>query len=213
MLTYYIGNIREKRFLFRKERQRAALADNCDVLADFKLNGKICFVLGDIPYGNMSVGEYLGYARALKTRLPLNNGAAKNLLKKAGVKVSLKRKMRSLPRYIFRAVLLAAAIDENTREVWLNFDGVPYSRSSRNGIRNILDKTLRTFGSVHAAVSDYRFIPKNANVLVASNGVLTEGITKSASHAYGKLRFNRMRRKSDLVLSSLNGKETLLCDN
>ena len=39
MVTYYIGNIREKRFLFRKYKTRAAVADNCDVLAHFKLNG------------------------------------------------------------------------------------------------------------------------------------------------------------------------------
>ncbi len=87
MVTYYIGNIREKRFLFRKYKTRAAVADNCDVLAHFKLNGKVCFVLGDIPYGDMRVGEYLAYARALKTRLPLTDAAAAALLKRAGVRV------------------------------------------------------------------------------------------------------------------------------
>lgn len=213
MITYYIGNVREKRFLFRKFRPCAAMADNADVLCDFRLNGKMCFVLGDIPYGDMRVGEYLAYARALKTKLPMGDDAAKALLRKVGVRAGVRRKMKNLPRDVFRAVLLAAALNDDTRAVWINYDGVAYSFFSRARIRRQLHTAAKSFEEVHAAVSDYRFIPRAAHTLVAADGVLTEGKCKSASRRYGRLRLRRSRRKQNLALGMLCGRKTLLCDN
>lgn len=213
MLTYYIGNIREKRMLFRAPKPQAVLADNTDVLADFKLNGKVCFVLGDIPYANMRVGEYLGYARSLKTRLPIDASEAKRLLQRVGLRVRLSRKMRSLPRYLFRGVLLAAALEDDTRHAWINLDGVAYSRRTCRNVRRMLQSTERMFEEVHAAVSDYRFIPKNARVRTAACGALREGGCKSASRPCGKLYIDKRRRKSNLALSALNGHKMLTCDN
>ncbi|MCI8459011.1 MAG: hypothetical protein HFE46_05035 [Clostridia bacterium] len=213
MVTYYIGNIREKRFLFRKYKTRAAVADNCDVLAHFKLNGKVCFVLGDIPYGDMRVGEYLAYARALKTRLPLTDAAAAALLKRAGVRVGVHKRMRALPREVFRGVLLAAAVDDDTQSAWLNLDGVPFSWRARGRVRGMVRRMARQYGEVHVAVSDYRFIPRKASAMAVANNAMSCGRVKSASRRCGRLRFARYKRKANLVLEGLNGKKTLLCDN
>ncbi len=213
MVTYYIGNIRDKRKYFRRKREYAASADNCDVLADFRLGGKICFVLGDIPYGDMRVGEYLGYACALKTRLPLNDAAAKEMLRRVGLRVNLDRKLRRLPREIFRVLLLATAVESSTREVWLNLDGVAYSFFSRKRIRRMVRRMKKNYENVHVAVSDVRFIPRRARVLAASSGAMLAGKPRSCSRLCGRMRLRRATRKSNLALSALSGRKMLLCDN
>ena len=213
MITYYIGNVREKRMFFRKTRIDAALADNCDVLADFKLNGKVCFVLGEIPYADMRVGEYLGYARALKTRLPLSDSAAKELLEKAGTRVSLCKRMGKLNRLTFRAVLLAAALTDATRESWLNLDGIAYSFFMRLHMRRMLNRIAKNYEHVPVAVSDYRFIPRKACVMAATDGAIVLGRSRSASRRIGKIRFRKEKASANIALDILNGKRTVLCDN
>lgn len=213
MITYYIGNIKQKRAWFRMRREGAALADNSDVLADFQWRGKVCFVMGDIPYGNMRVGEYLAYARALQTNTSLSGKAAAMLLRRVGIRVDPRKKMSALPRETYRAVLLAAALEENTRAVWLNFDGIAYRRRVARRIRHMLACLSRSFAEVHAAVSDYRFIPKKAHAVTAANGVFASGRVKSASRPFGRLYIRRAQRDCDLVLGALNGKKALLCDN
>lgn len=213
MLTYYIGNVREKRRLFRKYREGGANADNADILADFPLDGKVCIVLGDIPYGDMRVGEYLCYARALTSSAPLSLSAAKALLRKCGAPVSMRRKMRTLPRYLFRAVLLSAAVQNDTGQVWLNLDGIAYSHAVKSAVRHMLRRMMRAFAEVHVAVSDYRFIPRGARVMAVTKTDVVPGYARSASRPYGRLRLRRDSVKSDLILSVLNGHKTLLCDN
>ncbi|MDE6398675.1 MAG: hypothetical protein K2L51_05085 [Clostridiales bacterium] len=213
MVTYYIGNIRQKRMLFREKRAGAAVADNSDVLADFRLNGKVCFVLGDVPYGDMRVGEYLAYARALKTRLPLSDAGVRALLRRVGVRVRADRKMRSLPRELFRGVLLAAAFDDGMQSAWINLDGVAYSFFTRARVRKLVRGIARRFGEVHVAVSDHRFIPRKAHTLTAASGVLTECRVRSRSRRLGKLRFRRIKRAVALSLGNLQEKQAVLCDN
>ena len=214
MVTYYIGNVRNKRRLFREHGPETATADNCDVLADFKFGGKVCFVLGDIPYGDMRVGEYLAYARALKTQLPLSAKQAKELLRRVGAQVSLERKMSSLSRLVFRFVLLASVVDEDTEEVRINLDGIAYSRRTRRKMRLLVKRASRGYGCVRVAVSDYRFIPKSARVMaVTADGSVTEGKTKSMSRRYCRMRFSRDKRKESLALCALSGRKTVLCDN
>lgn len=213
MVTYYIGNLRQKRMLFREKRADAAVADNCDVLADFRLNGKVCFVLGDIPYGDMRVGEYLAYARALKTRLPLSDAGARALLRSVGVGVRTDRKMKRLPRELFRGVLLAAAYDEGMRAAWINLDGVAYSFFTCARVRKLVRGIARRFAEVHVSVSDSRFIPRKAHTLTAASGMLTECRVRSRSRRLGKLRFRRIKRTSRVSLAGLKERQTVLCDN
>lgn len=214
MITYYIGNVRRKRMLFRDCGEDVAVADNCDVLADFPFGGKVCFVLGDIPFADMKVGEYLAYCRALKSSSPLSAKQAKELLRRAGLKISLERRMFTLSRLLFRFVHLAAQVGEDTREVRINLDGIMYSRRAKSKMRDILRRTERGYAEVRVSVSDYRFLHKNACVMsVTADGAVVRGKSKSKSRKYGKMRFNKEKRKQSLALSSLNGRKTLLCDN
>ena len=212
MITYYIGNIREKRKLFRSPHEGAAVADNCDVLADFGVNGKICMVLGDIPYADMRVGEYLSYTRALKAQAPLSAESAGKLLRRVGVKVSLDKKMGSLSRFYFRGVLLAAALNDDTTEAWLNLDGIAYSPAAKMGMLAMLRRATRNFENVHVSVSDYRFIPRSANSLAVTTRGTVPGKPKSVSRRYVRLRFCKKKRRESLVLSALSGRKTVLCD-
>lgn len=214
MFTYYIGNVREKRHFFRRKRENAALADNCDVLADFRLNGKVCFVLGDIPYADMRVGEYLGYALALTTKLPLGEGGAKDLLRKAGLRIGTGKKMGRLSRLQFRAVMLAASLAENKREIYINLDGIAYSLFAKYKMNVWLSRLGRRYNSVHVAVSDYRFIPAKANVVsVTADGEMRSGMSKSTSYKFGRLHFSRRKCRKNPMLSDFNGKVGILCDN
>lgn len=213
MIKYYMGDVRQKRFLFRSQKTNAAVADNSDIIADCKLNGKICFVLGDIPFGDMCIGQYLSYARALKTKIALSDYAKRALLKKAGVRVSLCRKMKTLPRELFRGVALAAAIDDDSKQAWLNLDGVAFSHAARRRVRRMLRGVERHFSEVHVAVSDSRFIPKKAPALLAKDGELVAERRRSVSRLLGKLRVEKSKRKSNAVFSQIHGCRALLCDN
>ncbi|MDE7395394.1 MAG: hypothetical protein K2M95_04680 [Clostridiales bacterium] len=213
MITCYIGNVRDKRRLFLTPRAEAIVADNCDVLADFRLGGKVCFLLGDIPYGDMRIGEYLSYARALQTRLPLSAAKAKELLHGAGVRISPRRKMASLSRIAFRAVILAAKIDTAVREVWLDFDGVPYSLHAKREARRILKRLSRRYENVHAAFSDYRFLFRgSAHVTVASGGIHA-GAVRSYSRKIGTSALKKVADRYGMPRTMLKRSKAILCDN
>lgn len=213
MITCYIGNIRDKRRLFLTPRAEAIVADNCDVLADFRLGGKVCFLLGDIPYGDMRVGEYLSYARALKTRLPLSAKATKELLRNAGGACSPRRKMASLSRVAFRAVLLAAKFDSSVREVWLDFDGVPYSHAAKREAKRILKRLSRRYENVHAAFSDYRFLFRGATHVTVASGRVHAGAVRSYSRKIGTGALKKVAERYGVPRTILKNSKAILCDN
>lgn len=213
MITCYIGNVRDKRRLFLTPRAEAIVADNCDVVADFNLGGKVCFLLGAIPYGDMRVGEYLSYARALKTRLPLTATETKILLFSAGLDCSPQRKMSSLSRVAFRAVILAAKMDENVREVWLDFDGVPYSLRAKREVKKILKRLSFRYEHVHAAFSDYRFLFRGATCVTVASGSVHAGAVKSYSRRIGTGALKKVADRYGVPRSVLRRGKALLCDN
>ena len=214
MLTYYIGNVQKKRAYFREHFNDGVGVDNCDVTASLNLNGKACIVLGDIPFANMSVGEYLCYSRALRDRLPLTHAAAKMLLRRAGLRVSLESKLGSLNRFSFRLVLLAAALKDEVKDIWLNLDGIAYSPYAAHRLRRTLKRIEGGRVDLHLSVSDSRFVPKKAKVItVASGGGMVEGRVNSRARYIGRLKFSRAKIKKSFALSMLSGKLAILCDN
>ena len=214
MITYYIGNVQKKRAYFRQHFKDSVGVDNCDVSASIDLKGKACIVLGDIPFGNMSVGEYLCYSRALLERLPLTHNAAKMYLRRAGLKVRLNVKLGQLNRFIYRLVLLAAAMRDEVKDIWLNLDGIAYSFVTMRRVRSVLKRIEGGRVNLHVAVSDYRMVPKSAKVItVAHDGALIDGIVRSRARYIGRLRFSRSKIRRSFALSMLNGKPALLCDN
>lgn len=212
MITYYIGNIREKRKLFNDRKEGKAVADNRDVLADFGFNGKVCMVLGGIPFGDMRVGEYVLYACALKPVRPDSSDKVKALLRRAGLNIPLCKKMSALSRLQYRCVLLATEIGDDTREVWLNLDGIAYSPLTKLSAVAALKRLSAHFDNVHVSVSDYRFIPASARSIAVTARGMIPGKPRSASRRFGKLHFSRKTREESIVLSALCGRKTILCD-
>ena len=214
MITYYIGNVQKKRSYFRAHFKGSVGVDNCDVTAALDLRGKACIVLGDIPFGNMSVGEYLCYSRALTQRLPLTHSAAKTYLRRAGLRANLNAKLCSLSRLSYRLVLLAAALKDEVTDIWLNLDGVAYSPCVAHRLRRALKRIEGGRVDLHLAVSDSRFLPKKAKIVtVASDGGMVEGRVNSRARYIGRLKFSRAKIKKSFALSMLNGKPALMCDN
>lgn len=213
MITCYLGNVRDKRRLFLTPRPGAIVADNCDVLADFRLNGKVCFLLGDIPYGDMRVGEYLSYAQALRTRLPLSSKGAKELLYAVGVTCSPQRKMRSLSRIAFRAVMLAAKLDPSVRAVWLDFDGVPFSHRAKREAKRVLKRLSRRYGEVHAAFSDARFVFSGAKCVTLASGGVHNTVVRTYSRRMGTGALKKVALRFGVPHSVLKHSKALLCDN
>ena len=108
--------------------------------------------------------------------------------------------------------MLAAALDEGTKEAWLNLDGIAFSPLAKRGMLAMLRRMARNFENVHVSVSDYRFIPRSANSLAVTTRGTVQGKPKSASRKYVRLRFCKKKRRESLVLSALSGRKTVLCD-
>ena len=212
MITCYLGNVRDKRRLFLTPREGAIVADNCDVLADFRLNGKVCFLLGDIPYGDMRVGEYLSYAQALRMRLPLSSKGAKELLYGAGLTCSPQSKMKSLSRVAFRAVMLAAKFDSSVHAVWLDFDGVPFSHRAKREAKRILTRLARRYSEVHAAFSDSRFLFSGVTCVTVTAGEVQVGATRTHSRRMGMGALKQVALHYGVPQSMLKHSQALLCD-
>ena len=214
LITYYLGNVQKKRAYFRSHFKDNVGVDNCDVTASLNLNGKECIVLGDIPFGNMRVGEYICYSRALTEKLPLTHAAAKMYLRRAGLKVSINAKLGQMDRLTFRLVLLSAALRDEVKDIWLNLDGIAYSPVVASRIKRTLKKIEGGRVNLNVAVSDYRLVPKKAKaVTVTSDGKVADGIVKFCARNIGRLKFSRSKIKRSFALSMLSGKTALLCDN
>lgn len=195
MVTYCTGSITAKRRAFRNESgEETVNVDNDEVLATFTLNKKLYVVVGTVPFSNMTVQQFVASSRALRTNLPLKRSALKELLVKVGVRRRLGRRMGSLMPAEYRAVCLAAKLEITTKNIYVNYDGLEYSRRNRKVLSRFLKIWGKTY-NVFAAVSDTRFIPKKAAVLrYTENGIEQKRKTernKTVSTAALKRRLRR----------------------
>lgn len=213
MVMYCMGNIGAKRRAFRAVNQSNELClDNDDVVADFLLNGKVYFVIGAMPFGDMSVWDYICYSRALKTRLSLNASAVKQLLKAAGCKVSLFKKLKNLDRITYRRVMFAAKIDSNITDIYANFDGVAYSLSAKRKLKKLVADWKKSY-NVFVSVSDSRFIPKKAETSVYLPDGIVSGYVPQRGKHIRQGKFSRALSKNGMVFKWNNIKDIVLCDN
>ncbi len=159
MVTYCVGDIVAKRRAFRKKCDGDTVSlDNDDVIADVKANDETCFLIGELPFADFSIADYVRYARANLTQLALGKVAIKNLLRLAGYKGSMFRCIKRLSRVDYRKIQLASKVTDKTRIVYVNFDGLPYTKFYKRRLRALL-KTWKKF-DVYVSVSDVRFLPK-----------------------------------------------------
>ncbi len=197
MVVYCTGNVTAKRRAFRSVNSEDSICvDNDEIIATYFLNSKLYFLIGEIPYSNMSVEQFVACARALKTQLPLNRMSIKEMVKQAGYTGSSRKKLGRLSRIEYRAVALAAKTDFTVKNIYLNFDGLEYSRKNSKQLKKFLAVCSKAYG-VHVSVSDARFLPPNAQVLCYGSG--NETVSTSVQKSVKK----RILRKK-LILAGMD---------
>ena len=212
MVTYCTGNIAAKRRHFKAQSSESAVSvDNDEVLATFTLNKKVYLVVGTTPFSNTRLGQFIAYSRALKSSLPLKLDTIKAMLKRAGVRKSVCVKMGALDSIDYRAASIASKLDITTKTVYVNFDGLEYSR--RNSKR--MNRYLRIWGkdyTVFAAVSDTRFIPKKSTVLHYTQTGVEEKRIKSSSRTVTTATLKRRLRRAGMEMKIPEIKTVIVCD-
>lgn len=187
-VIYCIGLAQKKRAYFRREvNEGAVFADNDEVLAGFPENGRTFFVIGDYPFKDMGVYEFVRYNRmVLSGDAPSKKEVSDFLRKATGKRVSLKRKLGKLCLFGYRAVTVISKCTEKTERVAVSFDGCLYSPSKERALRRFVS-ALSKYKEVLVSVSDSRFIPSGATVRRFDSNQTTELSLKSESRAfYGK---------------------------
>lgn len=163
-VMYLVGDSAEKRRLMRSGGQGVARALNDEVSAVCRVTGRDYYVVGKHPFAAFTVWQYMRYERALLSATPLNKKEAAALLKKMGVRVSLRRRFGSLSYAERRLVTAASRITGRTSTVALNLDGAPYSRRLKKQLRRAV-KRLRSSYALWIAVTDSRLVPRRAGVV------------------------------------------------
>lgn len=213
MINYCMGNVGAMRRSFRAvSGDNVVSLDNDDVVADFLLDGKVYFVLGDIPCANMRVVEYLSYARALKSKLPLSSKESRRLLKQVGAHFGLNQKVGKLSRVDYRRLQLASKIDTATRCVYVNFSGIQYTARTKHLIKSLLRQWSKNL-QVVVAFSDHRFIPAKANATVFLPDGTASGKVCQTSHHIATRTFRKALLLSNLTFKWLGKIRVIRTDN
>ncbi len=211
MVTYCIGNIAAKRRAFRAQSSDSAVcADNDEVLATFTLGGKLYVVTGTVPFSNTRLGQFIAYSRALKSHLPLKLDTIKEMLKSAGIKKNVCAKMGTLDVIDYRAASLAAKLDITTKTVYVNFDGLRFTRRNSKKIARYLRIWSKTY-SVFVSVSDSRFIPRKAHVLNYTQNGVEEKRRKVSCRPTTRSSVRRRLRRAGMEMNLPQVKSIVVC--
>ena len=195
-ITYLVGDCAEKRRLMRVGGVSLARAMNDEVSAICRMGGKDYYVIGKHPFSSFTVWQYMRYERALLSPVPLTKTSAKELLKKAGLHISLSKRLGSLSVVKRRLVTVLSRITDSTSSVALSLDGVPYSMRLKRQLRRASAKLRKTYG-LYVAVTDSRFAVKGNGVEIRPNTLFVRsrkkyrsGVVRRASLIEGlKARF------------------------
>ena len=157
MVGYILGDsVAKRRVCGAKSNAEEVYVDNSEVVAIVK-NGDGCFyAIGDIPFSDMSVESYVAYSRALFDAQNMSNKRIRALLKKAGYKKKISQKMKTLDVFDFRRVQIASKIREDTKAIYINMDGVVYSKKAGKKLKKLIAH-LKGFDT-HVLVSDVAFV-------------------------------------------------------
>lgn len=206
-VTFCVGSVGAKRKAFLQKLDRTVTADNDDVLLCFRLQGKLYCAQGEIPFGNMTVREIVAYQCALRVDRPLSDGEIRYILRSGGLKVRLRKRLRTLSRVKFRHLQLITKLELDTTTVRLNFDGLDYTARNRRHLQKML-KTLSARYDVQVAVTDTRFIPPLAHVLRYDGDKVTScAMPKVQTRPASRRRLLKEMQKRNLPLSRRNVKK------
>lgn len=165
-VTYCIGNLSAKRRFFLAH---DVCADNEDILGYFSHGGKLYALQGEMPFGNMTVGDYVAYKCSLCQDHALSKSEIRFKLRKAGLNLPVSRRMKNLHPITFRLLKVATRLSVDTKEIYVNLDGLCYSAYALTKLK-ALTSALEEKYRVFVAVSDSRFIPRGAQILNFESG-------------------------------------------
>lgn len=207
MITYCLGDIKAKRAAFRSmEGQNGMLSvDNDEILTTVSSEGKTYFAIGDMPFKDMGIAEYIAYSRSLINAQPVRDRETAYYAKLFGLKRPIYKKLKNLSVTDYRKVQFLAKYDLSVREIYINFDGIEYSRAHKNSILRFTGK-LKKYFNIFLAVSDYRLIPKGFSLrYYDKDGGKTDIALKSYQLVKGKKRkFINILKQKKLSLGELN---------
>lgn len=157
-VSFCIGDAAAKRAHFAAAGRRSdgLHLDNDEIVCTYKSGDSVFYAFGGIPYGNMSVAEYIAYKKADMNRAPLKTKEVRYFCRLFKLRVPLKRKLKSLSALDYRLVALAASYDVSVKNLYLNLDGLAYSLSRARKLKAML-KTLTRYFLVFVSVSDSRY--------------------------------------------------------
>ena len=123
-IIYLTGELSAKRRLIRSKAQSDVTADNDDILGYFKLSGKLYCLPGTLPFSDMSVRSFVAYKRSLQEvgSAPMKDREIKCYLGAVGLKIRLRKKIKSLSRIEYRHLLLACSYKLGATSAYVNFD-------------------------------------------------------------------------------------------
>ena len=181
MITYCLGDAAVKRAAFRSagKAAMAACADNDEVIEALDGGGKRWFAIGGVPFGDMTIAEYVAYQKSLVTKKPVRDAEIAYYARLFGLKRKIATKMKRLSVPEYRLAQFTAKYDLAVREAYLNFDGFAYSKRAAKAVRDLAARLAKYF-EVFVSVGDYRFIPYGASVRnYAADGTKTDVVTRS----------------------------------
>ena len=165
MIVYCMGEraLIEKEFAAAGDRREALNLNDDEVLFASVSDGKRYAATGEIPFGNMTILEYVAYNRSTTLGRKIRDDETRYYARLFGVKLTLNRRLKSLDPVDFRAVQFLASYDMAVRETFLRFDSLGFSRSARKKMRSLIGRLSKYF-NVYVSVADYRFVPYGAAI-------------------------------------------------
>lgn len=147
MVTYCTGSARQKREYFKD--MGFCVLDNVEVLFSVSEDGRNYFAFGDVPFADFTVGEYLNYSRALKSKVGDETIRAFGLDKNKRLKALCTVKQRAV-------MLLEQTAGEVDKPVVINLDGTKYTRRNLRA----LNALLKYVTTAYVCVTDERFLKR-----------------------------------------------------
>lgn len=212
-IVFCIGSSEAKRLDFRKSvNETSVYVDNDEVCACITENDRTFFVIGSFPFSDMTVSEFIRYNRMIITRDLWKNAQMRKFIKKScGKRVGLGAKVGSLGLFAYRAIQTLSLVTNETKEILINFDGLPYSKENQQVLYRFLSYIKQHY-KVTAAVSDNRFIYPGATVRrYEAGGDYSELSLKADSRVLrGKRLVNAYIRRRGLALQPKDIKKIIV---
>lgn len=212
MINYCVGNVGHKRNYFRSQKDESIVSiDNDEVLSTFMLDKKLYFIIGDIPFANMSIYQYISYFRALTINIPLKKAQIKKELKNIAFNRAISCYMKNLSVVEYRLVNLAAKLQPTTKTIYINFDGVEFNNKNKMLINRYLKHLSKKF-EIFVSVSDYRFVSLKGNVLNFTENTIENNNAMMKNKVITKGKLKRKLSRAGMSLNLPPYKKVVLCD-